>query len=234
MKVDAICMKNILLVVLFLAAIQAFADNLYFYGGDLDPNNFNANGLANETDVNMPGSPYGAATYQNFVVSGNIGVTALFTNDLMSLSPATAYWEIRTGISRGHSGTLIASGDGVDTVTATGRSLLDYKEFTNLVSTQVSLTPGTYWFAVVPDGPNQNGRSYNSNTFGLNSVGQQNSDQQFLNSPFLGANFLNADDLGFYPTFSSGVYVLPELSSLIMVGSGLLAGAAFLRRTLRH
>ena len=86
---------------------------LYFYGGDLDPNDPNVNGLANENDAIVGGNPYGAATYQNFVVSGTpITVGGLFTNNLSRLTPTAGYWEIRSGVSEGNGGTLIASGTG--------------------------------------------------------------------------------------------------------------------------
>ena len=45
-----------------------------FYGGDFDLNDPNQNGLANENDAIVGGSPYGAATYQNFTLSGSATV----------------------------------------------------------------------------------------------------------------------------------------------------------------
>src|SRR3974377_347025 len=84
----------------------------YFYTGDFDPNNPNANGLANENDGIVGGTPYGAATYENFVVQGGTGVFNLFTNNLTEFNPSSGYWEIRSGVSEGNGGTLIASGSG--------------------------------------------------------------------------------------------------------------------------
>ena len=76
----------------------------------------NQNALANENDVHVPGlTPYvGAATYQNFEVSspGGITVNALATNNLSSLNPSSAYWEIRSLMYAGNGGVLIASGTG--------------------------------------------------------------------------------------------------------------------------
>jgi hypothetical protein len=90
------------------------------------------------------------------------------------------------------------------------------------------LSSGTYWFAVVPVCTTCAGRSFNSNSFGSNSVGASVPDQEYFNSAFFGANFTNADTEGVFPTFSSGVAVdlVPEPSSLILLGSGLL-GTAF-------
>ncbi len=208
-----------------------------FYGGDFDINNPNANGLANENDAIVGGNPYGAATYQNFIISGSSwNVTNMFTDNLSGLNPSTGYWEIRTGMSEGNDGTLIASGTAPLTHTLTGRidfGLAEYRDQVNGLN--LTLSPGTYWMAVVPQDPNDANRSFNTNTFGLNAVGTQTSDAQFFNSGFFGTNFTNANNFGVFPTFSSGVLgtEVPEPSNLIMLGSGLVAAAAAGRRYIR-
>ena len=209
------------------------ATTLYFYAGDFDPNNPNANGLANENDAIVGGNPYGAATYENFVVGSPIVVSGLFTNNLSQNTPTAGYWEIRSGVSEGNGGTLIASGTGAVTNTPTGRSGFGYTEYTNLVGDPlgVSLGAGTYWYAVVPVCTTCGGRTFNSNTFGLNKVGNSTDNLQYFNSSFFGANFTNANNEGVFQAFSGGVYV-PEPSSLIMLGSGLLAAAGVVRRRL--
>jgi hypothetical protein len=236
--------KKLLLFSLFASltffTFTANAANLYFYGGDFDNNNALAHGLANETDGTVQGSPYGAATFQNFVVSDSqINVTGLFTNDIMDLNPppATAYWEIRSGVSEGNGGTLLASGTGTDMLTATGRERNGRLEYTNLVQgLSVNLAAGTYWFAVVPESPTDPvGRSFNTNSLeGLNAVGTQISNQQYFDSAFFGATFTNANNeiADAFPTFSSGVYadVVPEPSTFLMLGSGLLGVAGVVRR----
>lgn len=96
-----------------------------FYGGDFDPNNPNANGLSNENDLIDGGNPYGTATYQNFINSQTWNITGLFTNNLSTLTPSSGYWEIRSGMSEGNGGLLIASGTqsgGNFSQTPTGRS----------------------------------------------------------------------------------------------------------------
>lgn len=211
----------------------------YFYGGDLDPNDPNANALANENDAIVGGNPYGAATYQNFVWSGSsTPVLGLFTNNQSTLTPTSGYWEIRTGVSEGNGGTLVASGteSGANFLqTATGRGAFGYTEYTDAVkfSNPLTLANGTYWFAMVPVCTTCDGRSFNSNTDGLNSVGTQIGNQQYFNSSFFGANFTNANNEGTFETFSSGVLAsVPEPGSWLLFGTSLLGGIGMLRRKL--
>ncbi len=202
-----------------------------FYGGDLDLNDPNQNGLANENDAIVGGSPYGAAVYQNFQWAGGT-VGGLATNNLSGLNPSTAYWEIRSGVSEGNGGTLVASGTGATSNVATGRSDFGFNEYTNFVSTNVSLGSGQYWMSVVPNDPANANRSFNSDTSGLNSVGTQTSNLQYFNSAFFGANFTNTNNEGVFAQFSQAAYATPEPSSLIMLGSGIVGVAGVIRRRL--
>lgn len=232
-------MKKFALLSVFVLFLTAFAaaqcgSNCLFYAGDLDLNDPNQNGLANENDAIVSGSPYGAATYQNFTLSSSATTSALFSNNLSGLNPSTAYWEIRTGVSEGNGGTLVASGTGSTSNVATGRSDFGFSEYRNQVSATVNLTGGTqYWMAVVPQDPSNANRSFNSDTDGLNSVGTQTNNLQYFNSAFFGANFTNANNEGAFAAFSQGVIgTVPEPSSMIMLGSGLVAAAGVVRRRL--
>jgi len=222
-------MRKLALLGLLFFTIAAYADQLYFYGGDLSGNNPNA--ISNENDAIVSGDPYGSAVYQNFYALSNITVSGLFTNNLSSITPTSGYWEIRSGVSAGNGGTLIASGTGSMTNTPTGRSGFGYNEYTNLVSgLNVSLAPGQYWFAAVPECSTCQGRALNDDTTGLNSVGKSDPNLEYVNSPFFGQNFeaLGSD----FPTGSSGVYVVPEPGSLMLLGTGIAGVMGVLRRKL--
>jgi len=231
-------MKKFALLSLFALlffTVAASAQTL-FYSGDFDPNNPNANGLANENDAIVGGTPYGAATFQNFnCTTPDCDVTGLWTNNLSQLTPSAGYWELRSGMSEGNGGTLIASGTGAVTNNPTGRSGFGYTEYTNKVTfASVDVNQGQYWYAVVPICTTCAGRSFNSNTFGLNKVGTDTDNLQFFNSSFFGANYTNANNEGVFQDFSGGVMGVPtpEPSSLIMLGSGLLAAVGVVRRRL--
>ena len=223
------------LLALLFFALNVHAENPYFYGGQFDPTNQYANGLANENTAVVGGDPYGAATYQNFYAESNITVTGLFTNNLSNFTPTSGYWEIRSGVSEDNGGTLIASGTGTVTNAPTGRSFNGLDEYTNAVSgLGVSLATGQYWFAVVPVCTTCQGEAFNTNTFGLYSIGKSDLNQEYFNSPS-GPFFTNANNLCphcEFPTFSSGVYAVenPEPVSFLLMATGVVGVIGVLRR----
>ena len=118
-----------------------------YYSGDFDANDANANGLANESDAIVPSS----SIYTPVTPNVTWHASALFINTLSGLTPTTATWEIRTGVSEGNGGTLVASGSGAVTQTATGRTGFGFTEYTDSVAVSVTLNAGTtYWINVTP------------------------------------------------------------------------------------
>src|SRR3954466_10508145 len=104
-------MRNFFLIIAFISAM-AFGSAgaqaaLLYYGGDIDPGNPDADGIANGQNVANPDSQ----TYDNFTVTGGTWhVTNLFTNNLNNTNITGANWEIRSGVSAGNGGTLLFSG----------------------------------------------------------------------------------------------------------------------------
>ena len=187
-----------------------------FYGGDFVfdpfyPPNL-ANGLANETTLNVPGTPYGAATWVPFTVPAGTGwtVTGLFTNnqstygvlDQYPTTPtAAAFWSINQGVSPGNAGTVIASGTSAATSRPTGRAAFGLNEYTvQVTGLNFVLAPGKYWMAVVPLCTNPND-AYCQGVFFESDVEYINVkpahaegppepvDQSFFDSPVFGVTF---------------------------------------------
>ena len=83
----------------------------------------------------------------------------------------SAYWEIRSGMSAGNGGTLVASGWGTPTVSATGFTQGGSAVWrVELAITGVTLASGSYWFAVAVDDPAHSG-AFVANTTGVNGIG---------------------------------------------------------------
>lgn len=179
-----------------------------FYGGDFNADNLQANALPNETDIVVAagGSTpnYGAAVFGNFEVTAGQtwSVTGLFSNVLSTasgVSPKQAYWEIRSGLSMGNAGSLVAFGTAADSYTPTGRSGMGLTEYTVkvFITPSVVLTSGTYFMAVIPQCYTNNVNCTTARYFlsdcedrpPANKVGYQQSNDAFLNSGFFGANY---------------------------------------------
>lgn len=229
---------GIVVAAAILEGQTAQAGGILWYNGDYD---------GRDALVNQTGAPDGLV-YDDFIVPTGytFTLTGVFSNDLM-YNPSvatTAYWEIRSGVSAGNGGTLLYSGDGADSLTATGRSepvipgVFNVYEYTNLVSVSVTLGAGTYWLAVAPDVSGQN--SYITTTSGTNAVGSPPGDDgnSFQSSTFFGLNFVPTSDpsiegpgtwdysMGVYGTATPTTPVVPEPSGLMLGLVGLMASAA--------
>jgi hypothetical protein len=226
-----------------LALLAAFALNTtaiaqvppgtIWYNGDWN----GLNGLANERNTAVTQ----AAVYEDFnVTSPGWNVTALFSDNLTNTVITGADWEIRTGLSEGNAGTLVASGttnSPIVTPTGRGGQLFEYMvEVTGLSLFLPMLPSGQhYWLNVTPVG-NGSGRSFNSTTSGMNCVGTPcgNDQNAFFNSTTFGAYFTSTANEGLPYDFSNGVIgnVVPEPGTvaLLICGAGALLIALCRRR----
>jgi hypothetical protein len=146
------------------AIAQAPPGSLW-YNGDFNGVGYHANGV-NTSD------PPSQVFDDFFVTGGGWHLTAVFSDNLLSTVVTGAEWEIRSGVSSGNDGTLVAAGStNAPTVAATGRSGFGFTEFmVEVTGINVTLAPGTYWLNVTPVG-NGTGHSLNSMTSGTNCVG---------------------------------------------------------------
>jgi hypothetical protein len=203
-----------------------------WYNGDFN----GVNGLANEENTLITQ----AAVYDNFIVpAGGWTLAGVFSDNLASTVITGADWEIRTGVSEGNGGTLVASGStSSPIVTPTGRSGFGYTEYTVEVTGLNLFLPTLpsgqfYWLNVTPVGDGT-GRSFNSTTSGANAIGQPRGNDQnaFFNSTFFGANFTSTSNEGQPYDYSMGVIGMevPEPTTVALLTCGVGALLIALRR----
>ena len=179
-----------LLVASDLICGKAAGGNLW-YNGDLDQR---------DSLVNQTGLVDGLVS-DNFVVpvGKTYTITGVFSNDAMYVDPTglklTAHWEIRSGVSAGGGGILLASGDGPDSASFTGQTFshgdTGVPVFTNQVNgLSVTLGPGMYWLAVAPD--LSEGNSFIVTTSGSGAIGSPpgNDGNSFISSTYFGLTFV--------------------------------------------
>ncbi len=236
---------------LWVSAGGARADSTLWYNGDFNVNNMNIppNALVNELTVGSP-STY-SAVYADFIVPAGQtwSISSVFSNNVMTTSVTTAYWEIRSGVMSGVGGNLLYSGTDSASQSATGRNGFGLQEYTIAVSglTGITLSGGaagtTYWLSVIPI-DSADGSSYITNTDGTNSINVQpgTSDMSFFTStdPNVGVTYFEPVTNNLIPSpanFSMGVdgiivSSVPEPSTLVLalVGTLTVFGAARLRR----
>lgn len=228
---------GVLVAVAFLNGQAAQAGSILWYNGNLDQRD----ALTNQT---------GAADgliYDDFIVpvGKTFTITAVYSNDAMYQAPTastTAYFEIRSGVSTGHGGTLLASGNGSDVSASTGQTFSSggvvLPVYTNeITGLNTTLGPGTYWLAVAPNVSNQD--SYIVTTSGAGAIGTPpgNDGNSFMSSTFFGFNFLPTSDPSIEGPgtwdYSMGIIgtsantAVPEPSSFVLGLIGSVASAAF-------
>ncbi len=214
-------MKQLAIVGLIGLAFGANAQTV-FYGGDFD----GRDGLA--AQVNGPAIS-NAVVFDNFTLSGTTTISGVFGNflDGGTQRGGGLYWEIRTGVSAGNGGTLVAGGfSSSASSVATGNSGFGLNEYHYEAGvSSFSLGAGTYWLGVAVDGGD--GNIYNSTTSGTNGVGGPLADgNSYFNSTTFGANFQAASDfVGAPADFSMGLRgsSVPEPASMAALGLGALA-----------
>ncbi len=250
-------MTSLLRLGLAMAAISLWASaggamagpTTLWYNGDFDGNS----GLYNE--VNLSGRNSTGVVFDDFIVPGGQSwtISTVFSNDQMNFDPRLllAQWQIRSGVSDGVGGTLVAGGIGFASQTATGNvgptGLLEYTVAVSGLS--VTLGPGTYYLEVAPISINRRQTSYISTTSGANAIGMPpgNDGNSYVAGSFYvsggGYNYEPASNFVTSPTtgeadFSMGVIgtAVPEPSTLVL---GLIAtftgiGGAWLRRRRRR
>jgi hypothetical protein len=201
----------------------------YFYGGDSNPSNPNANGL---WDNNSSGFNTNGVIYTPFVVTKppkcggvcDVGITGIGGNIEMNPSPPVlndVAWSIVTGVATGGtpaSTTVICSGtDTAPTLTDTGRLFFGFYEEWNVTAstggTCPGLEPGKKGAPAIYWQTNQVETSgfqlaYESNVPDVpppNAFGNPEPvDDSFFYAPAFGFNtFANANGLGAFHVFST-------------------------------
>jgi hypothetical protein len=184
--------------------------------------------LANGADMFSFGNAF---VYDDFIVpvsSGGWIITGLSGTD-NGTTPPNAIWWIRSGMSVGNPGVLIASGTSPATSILTGNVYNGFPEFTlQVTGLRIFLPPGTYWLGLAPDNPGF--VTFASGTNGAGAIGQPpgNNGNSFYDN---NGNIVAASDFfgGNTTDFSLGVVgsaVVPEPTTSVLALVGLLIFAA--------
>lgn len=211
-------------------AVPTTAQAQLWYNGNFD----GANGLySGSTGLAT------AVTYDNFVVTGSgWTVNSIFGNFLTDLTWSTANYEIRTGMSVGDGGSIVAFGNGLAaSQVATGTTAFGLTEYrATITGLSIFLAPGTYWLGMAPISAGANG-IYVSTTSGAGGSNANIDGLALFNSAFFGANFGSSTDQGTGSNFSYGVdgldggqEVVPEPATMTLLATGLAGMAAARRR----
>ncbi len=199
--------------ILGLAVATSAHGMTLWYNGDYNGEGAIPNGINMSTF-----SP--SSVYDDFIVPvpGCI-VDTVWSNNFVDFTGVTqAYWEIRTGVSAGDGGAILASDTSSATQVPTGTSAPgSFVEYTiQVTGLDIQLPEGTYWLTVVPIGSGS-GHSFISATNGLNAISMAPGDNDaFIDSLFFGLDFepttiaaatwgVAPGNLVYYENFSMGI-----------------------------
>ncbi len=239
-----------LLVVLMIVAYPVSASILW-YNGDF-------NGSGSSMSNHHKYESYGGGSYfqsdslvyDDFIVpAGGWTITSVWSNNFFTdeVSVSSATFEIRSGVSAGDGGTVVASGSANPQMSTTGRissnGLVEYE--VRISGLNINLTPGTYWLSVCPTIQSGDVYSYNSATSGSHSFGQPQGNNGnsywyvFEHYGYGGEYTRNFEDVSAYldetTDYSMGVEgeggnPVPIPGAVWLLGSGLLGLVAVRRK----
>lgn len=210
-----------------------------WYNGDQD----GRDAISNETATSATGVD--GAVYDDFIVPAGQKwtITSVWSNNVedpffASPSVKSVVWSIRSGVSTGNGGTVVASGTTTSantSETADGTSVVYAPFSANQVTItgkgmSVVLNPGKYWLSVAPVTTGTDASFFAvSTTSGTNAIGSPpgNDGNSYFFSSALGDNFVPTSTLEAYLEegttwdYSMGVagsfIVTPEPSSMVML-----------------
>jgi hypothetical protein len=176
-----------------------------FYAGDFDPTGFYSAAFPDEnTFVYDNVKTYGAITIprnHEVLVEGILFQVVFSGED--KLDPTETPWEIRTGISEGSGGALIASGQAFAHIQATGR-FGDGPEYSVAlkVNPPVLLGAGTFWFNLTPQCRNKHDPACGSSQYSVSNTTLETNNFHGALQP-TGQIFVNSESLNYPYTWEN-------------------------------